>query len=171
MHYWRGIQWLCALEVLPALLTCTLLALLVGSGAATGGGVYKWIDKDGKVHYGDRPPQNSKAGEIAIRNGAATPGATPGPALSAQDRQRKQQRLLDVFATERQERKAAANEKSKQSKALAARCAAARKNLGQAQDATYLYKESKSGERQIFSDQERAAAVRKLEQAIAKLCK
>ena len=29
--------------------------------------VYKWTDKDGKVHYGDRPPPEVKTNEIKVR--------------------------------------------------------------------------------------------------------
>jgi glutaredoxin len=43
-----------------------MLLLLIG-GAVSAGGVYKWVDEHGKVHFGDRPPLRNKAEEISIR--------------------------------------------------------------------------------------------------------
>ncbi len=39
-----------------------LLAGLMAMPALAG--VYKWTDKDGKVHYGDRPPEEGQAQEV-----------------------------------------------------------------------------------------------------------
>jgi glutaredoxin len=36
--------------------TAALLLTLLCAGLAHAQGVYKWVDKDGKVYYGDRPP-------------------------------------------------------------------------------------------------------------------
>lgn len=33
-----------------------LLGLLLGAGLAQAQSTYRWVDQDGKVHYGDRPP-------------------------------------------------------------------------------------------------------------------
>lgn len=32
-----------------------------------GAGVYKWKDKDGRIHYGDKPPAESKAAQVRGR--------------------------------------------------------------------------------------------------------
>ena len=42
-----------------------LLAMLVVAPAAAQ--VYKWTDPSGKVHYGDRPPDDAKKQELKIR--------------------------------------------------------------------------------------------------------
>ena len=38
------------------LLLCA--ALIAWSGLVSAGVVYKWVDVDGKVHYGDQPPDD-----------------------------------------------------------------------------------------------------------------
>jgi hypothetical protein len=38
-----------------------ILALSLVTAAASAGDVYKWKDKDGKVHYGDRPNPGAEA--------------------------------------------------------------------------------------------------------------
>lgn len=39
--------------------SAVLLALLA-AGLAQAQSAYRWVDKDGKVHYGDRPPQTAR---------------------------------------------------------------------------------------------------------------
>ncbi|HVT34170.1 MAG TPA: DUF4124 domain-containing protein [Nevskiaceae bacterium] len=41
----------------------TAAALLGGTAFA---GVYKWVDADGRVHYGDRPPANAGAQAVSV---------------------------------------------------------------------------------------------------------
>ncbi len=63
----------------PALLTCALAAAaaLVFSLVAHAGKVYKWTDRNGVVHYGDRPPASAEAAKA--RNFSVIPvRAEPG---------------------------------------------------------------------------------------------
>ena len=50
------------MRILPPLIA---FLTLVVAGAAEGQ-VYKWTDKYGKVHYGDRPPADSKADQVKV---------------------------------------------------------------------------------------------------------
>ncbi len=50
----------------------TMLCAIALSTTAGAAGIQKWVDEDGKVHYGDRPPENveteamrSKAGRLS----------------------------------------------------------------------------------------------------------
>ena len=46
-----------------------VLALLAGGLALPGAAqVYKWTDRDGRVHFGDRPPPEAEAEELKIRS-------------------------------------------------------------------------------------------------------
>ena len=42
-------------------------ALLLLLPAVSTAGIYSWTDENGKVHFGDRPPIDSKADEIRVR--------------------------------------------------------------------------------------------------------
>jgi hypothetical protein len=44
--------------------------------------VYKWVDKDGKVCYGDRPKHPAE--QVDIRTGATVPEEASGPGGQAQ---------------------------------------------------------------------------------------
>ena len=50
-----------------------LLALCLPFSAL--GGVYKWVDENGKIHFGDRPRVNAE--EVKLRNTAPPTEATP----------------------------------------------------------------------------------------------
>ncbi|GAB1258582.1 hypothetical protein NBRC116494_30840 [Aurantivibrio plasticivorans] len=42
-----------------------LLSVISFSSTAVGQQVYRWVDDEGKVHYGDRPPQTLQADDIS----------------------------------------------------------------------------------------------------------
>src|SRR5689334_21122673 len=56
------------------------LALLLCAGTAFAQ-MYRWVDKDGKVRYGDTPPPGAKTSSI---KGPAS-SAAPAPAAAAKD--------------------------------------------------------------------------------------
>lgn len=64
------------------------------SPAAQAAGVYKWVDEQGKVHYGDRPG-NSNASKIAV------PTASPPADKSLSERNAKRDKLLQTMEEER----------------------------------------------------------------------
>jgi glutaredoxin len=70
-----------------------VIALLFAATAAAQ--VYKWTDPSGKVHYGDRPPDDAKKqelkiripsydGPVQVRDWSAVLGTTSGAAASGQ---------------------------------------------------------------------------------------
>lgn len=95
-----------------------LLAALLTAPAQAG--LYKWVDAEGNVHYGDRPPPNAKTGHTRY-NAQGVAVESQAPALTAEQREaaertkreareaaeRESQRrhrdrvLLETFTTER----------------------------------------------------------------------
>ncbi|SDK61707.1 DUF4124 domain-containing protein [Microbulbifer yueqingensis] len=43
----------------------SLLALLLLAPAAGADGLYRWVDEEGKVHFGDRPPRQAQAEDLS----------------------------------------------------------------------------------------------------------
>jgi hypothetical protein len=81
--------------------------LLISWDAALGAEVYKWVDEQGKVHYGDH--RSAQAAEpLKLRNSASTPD--PGHEV----RQLEQQKLLESYAVKRKEKKSKAAEAKKE---------------------------------------------------------
>src|SRR5258707_3194670 len=47
--------------------------------------VYKWVDERGVTHYGERPPQGSKASEVPNRLASPAPGGAGPEANNPKD--------------------------------------------------------------------------------------
>jgi len=58
------------------------IALALSLAAAAWAQQYKWVDKDGKVRYGDTPPPGVKATELKAPTGLSAPSP---PATGAKD--------------------------------------------------------------------------------------
>ncbi|MGE0384255.1 MAG: DUF4124 domain-containing protein [Gammaproteobacteria bacterium] len=151
---------------LTATLPALAGALLLYCGACAGAGVYKWVDAQGKVHYGDRPGAGNAA-PLSIRSGA--PVDTPVPDEAA--RREKRDRLLNAFAEEKAEKKAKAAEAGKKRAEGQRNCRIAQQRLRDAQDAGFLYEYDDKGERRIFSNDERAAAQARAGADVNKWCR
>ncbi|MGH8598833.1 MAG: DUF4124 domain-containing protein [Gammaproteobacteria bacterium] len=111
--------------------------------------VYQWRDAEGRVHFGDRPP-NKTARPMTLRTGPAP--ATPME--SAEARRARTQRLLNEYATERSERVA---EREKSAAALDERrraCVDARGHVAELEASGYLYTRDAAGEKQILPEVE-----------------
>ena len=71
---------------LPSLLT--LLIFIVCTGSA--GEIYKWVDEQGHIHYGDKPPQNREVERVdAEINSISTPEVSASDFLEAREKNRK----------------------------------------------------------------------------------
>lgn len=84
-------------------LLAVLLVTLLGLPAASAQEIFQWVDADGRVTYGDRPPQDRE-----VRSLEAQAGPSPEAAQAARERAEAEQRLADVIATERRRREAEA---------------------------------------------------------------
>lgn len=128
------------------------------------GSVYKWVDHNGKVHYGDRPAQ----GTDSLRLEVETPKSTTSDISNA--RREKQRRLLEAFELEdaQEEAEQAQRKREKQKRKLA--CARAQDKLERMRNAGYLYRYNDEGERVIYSDSERREATEEAQDAVRQLC-
>lgn len=70
-------------RLLPTLARSTLLAALC-LGLAQAQTAYRWVDKDGKVHYSDQPPPPSASSHVAKRRIGANVVDTSGPSYESQ---------------------------------------------------------------------------------------
>jgi glutaredoxin len=57
----------------------TLLLALLSAGTVLAQSTYRWVDQDGKVHYGDRPPPPKAAKEVKERKVALPEAEKPQP--------------------------------------------------------------------------------------------
>ena len=140
-------------------------ALLAASGFAQ---QYKWVDKDGKVRYGDMPPPGVRATPLRPPSRATPPPAAAGkkdekaltPEQAFQKRQKDQQE-----AAQKAEKERADAELSR------VNCESARANLRQLQSGERVSTTNAAGERAYLDDAQRAKDTERVRKAVSDWCK
>ncbi len=138
-----------------------LLALL--AAVAVPAQVYRWVDGEGKVHYGERPPSGAKASPVEDK--IATPPGTAKPKADAAQQERDfQRRRIEREQQEAREQRSA--EKGKQA------CERERSRLATLRNARRVTAGvDDKGDRRYLSDAERADSIRTQEDAVARACR
>ena len=142
-------------------------ALLVLLSFASSAAVYKWTDKDGKVHYSDRPTSGQSSVEMDVEDTGTAPTSTRQDQLT---REQKRERLLQSMAEDRiekqeqRERQRAIKQQNRQ------KCNRYRDQMRHYQRANRLYKLDEDGNRVYISDSDRAQATQNLQRKIKKYC-
>lgn len=143
------------------------LLLLGWVSLAPASGVYKWVDEQGRVHYGEKPPARVQAQEMQLKTAPVddTPIEDDDAARSDQA-----QRLLRAYDEERALKKEQ-QQKSREEQAKRERnCALARDRVRRYETAGGLYNLDKDGSRRTLSDAERAASERRAQEDVARWC-
>ena len=127
-----------------------LLAGLLMTAGNVSAGVYRWVDENGKVHFGDRPPADAEAETLEMPE--VTPSETPE--VSVQERRERQRRLVEALEEEREEKERKKQEAEAQEEKREAYC---RRLLAQVKDSERIsryYKYDKKGERVYMNDED-----------------
>ena len=130
-------------------------------------GVYKWVDDNGKVHYGDQPKASQPTVEMNIDDTTHAPSSSD----DVLSREEKRERLLQsmeedrVEKQEKREKQQAAKEQNRQ------KCNQYRDRMRHYERANSLYKLDKDGNRVYISDADRVSATKKLQAKIKKYCR
>lgn len=124
--------------------------LLLALNAQAQGGLYKWVDEKGVVHYADTPPPGKAAGKLK----AAPQPPLDGGAQSPQRSRSWQEQLQDSNERRFQDEK---KQKEAQQKAgeTEEKCQRARNALDSLKRERPLYRVDKEGERTFMEDEER----------------
>ena len=140
-----------------------LLGGLLSVSPTGADGVYKWVDEQGEVHYGDRPPVDATANEVEIED-------RPGPAEDTASRREKARRLLDAIESEREQKKAAAARDQARSAQRKRNCAIAKRRAEILERANSVSVTDDDGQRRYLNDQERAAALARARKLVQEWC-
>jgi hypothetical protein len=95
-------------------LTVAACIWLAMTGAASAQ-VYKWVDEHGKIHYGDRPPDEERASKLAAPKSVSTPSGEAPPAQATGTEQPVPVQAPPVQATAPKRREMERPRRSKQS--------------------------------------------------------
>ncbi|UCB55602.1 MAG: DUF4124 domain-containing protein [Thiotrichales bacterium] len=140
----------------------TLLAPIVVNAS-----VYKWVDENGKVHYGDQPQARQPAVEMNIDDTAPIPSGTDDSLSRAEKRERLLQSMEEdrIEKQEQREKQKALNEQNRK------KCNRYRDRMRHYQRASGLYRLDNNGNRVYMSDADRSRATKNLQAKISKYCR
>jgi len=158
-----------------------LITLVAVAGMAAFADIYKWVDKEGKVHYSDKPPRDvgSKHMQIEFPDSSRPPdeGELRRRRLLEQAEKDSARRIEAQRAKSAAER-AAREERSAQEQ----RCLEARKQLAVLQEQLPVYRDTEGkfhakwlhdtykGAREYLDDATRAAGMDRVRQQIVTVC-
>ena len=125
-----------------------LFAALIAWSGMAGAVVYKWIDAQGKVQYGDRPPDGAHAEVVQFLSNVphAAPAKAPAPAPSLSATNRDQPNQDDAGAKKAVAEDVAATREKQ--------CAEAQDRYKKLIEGRRLFKTGTDGERQYLSSEE-----------------
>ena len=153
-----------------------LVALAFSAGAAAQ--AYKWVDKDGKVRYGDTPPPGVKATPLKTPS-APKPPPAPASAGAAKkdDTAKKDEKPLtpEQAFQKRQKERQEADQKADKERADAQenrqQCEIAQANLRTIQSGQRMSTTNAAGERIFMDDEMRDRALQNAQKSVAEWCK
>ncbi len=145
--------------------TIVLIAtMLMLCGDAQAKKIYKWVDKNGKTHYGDSAPSDvGAAQEIRVPK-------TPAVDVGVNTRKQRTERLLDAYKQERDEKREARQTVAEEKKKRKANCTIAEEEQYKYEHAATLYRKDADGNRINLTDEEYAAAMADLQAEVDKWC-
>ena len=124
--------------------------------------VYRWVDAEGRVHYGDTPPDNAERVELA-----------PAPAGDPQLQQRRErgERLLDIMEEDRRRRDDEQRAGAQVDAERRSKCERARQRSTRAAAANYIYQSTSDPDNpHILSEEERQRFDQQLQAEIRRYC-
>lgn len=124
--------------------------------------LYKWVDKNGQVHYSERPPSAGTYEPVK----PAPPAANPSPTVESPDESVEEND--DRRAEELEKRKLAAAAAEKENRDT--RCRMAKAHLAGLKQTSRTFTTDEAGNRYYYSEQERADQFAQVEQVIDKEC-
>jgi hypothetical protein len=142
------------------LYTAALLAVFPANAE-----IYKWVDDQGRVNYGDRAEADSSTLRIDID---APPSAAP--AGDSMSREEKRRRLLETMQEDRYEKKERRAQENADRARNHRRCIVYKDRMRQIEHAGRVYSLDKDGNRIYMSDEERDKSTRELQASINKYC-
>jgi hypothetical protein len=149
--------------------------LALAFAAAASAQAYKWVDKDGKVRYGDTPPPGVKATPLR----GAPPPPAPAPSADAKKdpgAKDKEKPLTPEAAfrkrqQEQQEAEQKAQKEAADAAAKRANCESSQQVLRTLQSGQRVTRTDASGERIYLEDAEREQAIQRAQGSVNQWCR
>ncbi len=122
--------------------------------------IYKWVDDEGNVHFGDKP--QSKANAETVKIDKFTPD---------QSYRTRMESIKQNVESQREESMDKKAEQQKVASENAQRCQQAKRRLIPFKQKVRVFRYDDAGERNYVSDSERASEINRLEAIVKQTCK
>ena len=146
-------------------LWAAVLGLSLGMSIAEATTVYRWVDAQGTVHFGERPPKGVEAVEVSVAEAAKNattdnpfqqPATDPAPPNAAQ--------------LKREERAKAREEQERERARLAAACEAQKSRLEQLIPRPKVVLQNPDGTSRMLGDDERLGMIDEAQAFVDEYC-
>jgi hypothetical protein len=138
--------------------------VLSASNAVAKNEVYRWVDENGVVHFGDRPDGQTNAEQVDIQKSPSSSLSSSSPVSTNTDQQPS---YADQLRDERAEKRRAA---AGQQQAIAAGCVQRRQLVAQLEPSTRVMVEHEDGTVTRMDDNERLETLGEAKAYIAEKC-
>lgn len=147
----------------------TTVFLLMAPDAGAYGEVYRWVDENGKVHYGDNPPEKADAKTVEIEK-PPTVDAEPLPEspYAVDEAGKNEPSYAEQQRTKREEKRKSA---TKAKAELEDACAQRREVIAQLEPSPRVMIRTEDGEVQRMDDGVRLKSLTEAKDFLAKNCK
>jgi len=125
--------------------------------------IYKWVDEQGNINYGDKPVVNSNEMQVDVKD--------KGNVKISNTREKNRQKLLDAYHQDQKRENKEKQEQKKQKKKRQRDCVQAKDYMKTYERARSLYNLDKDGNRVTMTDKERKKSTAELKKYIQKNCK
>lgn len=135
--------------------------------------IYKWVDKNGHTHYGEKPPSDQKTQQFQLRN-EPTPSVKnekleKDPA-ETKSRLEKQQKLIRALSDDRKQKKEEREKKQRTEKQRIRNCAISKDNLRRYESSSSVYKVDDKGNRVTLPGTARDKSIQRARAEVKKWC-
>jgi len=137
--------------------------------AVTLAAVYKWIDDDGNVHYGDKPTASEPSVEVDVDEIVSVPLYDSNK--GSMSREERRERLLQSMEEDRLEKREQREKQQALKKQNRKKCNRYRDRMRHYERARAVYRLDKDGNRVFMSDADRTKATKNLQKKINKYCR
>lgn len=154
-------------------ISISLCLAMLTVAADANGQVYRWVDENGVVHYGDRAPQGVEATRVGVNPNTvpiARPESSPPPAEAPTESAGDPAEALSYAELRRRERAEQRQQNLEIERARTADCARVRKTRNLLEPSPRVIVQDEDGNPRRLDDNERLRLLEESQQFLAKYC-
>ncbi|MCB1845261.1 MAG: DUF4124 domain-containing protein, partial [Halioglobus sp.] len=151
------------------ILSVALLSVMIAS-TVTAGEIYKWMDADGSVHYGDRPADDAVAERLDIQSQPTDPTRIAAIAQARIDARSQAREQAAAAGDNAADEKPSPAEQRRIAEERAQKCTTYKERLQSFLQSRRLYREDADGERVYLDEQETQAARENVQSKVEEYC-